>query len=133
MQKKSLTIGRVAKQVGVNVETIRFYQRQGLISQPVKPSQGYRCYPDQVIERLRFIQRAKALGFTLAEISSLLELSSSQCSATRQLGQVKLDLIRAKIADLQAMERALASLLTQCDVSQKHSDCPIIAALNKEA
>ncbi|NRB38626.1 MAG: MerR family DNA-binding protein [Pseudomonadales bacterium] len=100
------------KQAGVNVETIRFYQRQELIIEPSKPDSGFRLYPQETIARLRFIQRAEALGFTLAEIAALLKLSTTDCETTRRLTQEKLDLIRAKIADLQAMEEALDTLVT---------------------
>lgn len=130
MTANPLTIGAVAKQAGVNVETIRYYQREGLIVEPPKPVSGFRVYPPEAIDRLRFIQRSKALGFTLAEIRVLLQLSASDCVATRRLTQQKLDLIRSKISDLRAMEDALEQLVTQCESSQPTNNCPIIAALS---
>jgi len=130
MTVKPLTIGTIAKRSGVSVETIRFYQRQGLIAEPPKPVSGFRTYPTKTIERLTFIQRSKGLGFTLAEIKTLLQLRASDCTATRELTQQKLDLIRSKIADLQAMEVALEQLVTQCEYSQPTDNCPIIAALS---
>ena len=130
MPDKPLTIGTIAKQAGVSVETIRYYQREGLITEPPKPESGFRVYPLETIDHLKFIQRAKALGFTLAEISALLELSASDCDATRTMTQQKLDLVRAKITDLQAMEAALEELVTQCESNQPTDKCPIIAALS---
>ena len=130
--EKSLTIGVVAKQAGIGVETIRFYQREGLLTEPPKPETGFRQYPPETIERIRFIQRAKELGFTLAEIGTLLQLSASDCTATRELTQQKLDAVRAKITDLQAMEAALDELVTTCKSSQPTDSCPIIAALTEK-
>ncbi len=130
MTVKPLTIGSIAKQAGVSVETIRYYQRKGLIVEPPKPVGGFRVYPTGTIDQLKFIQRSKALGFTLAEINILLQLSVSDCSSTRALTQQKLDLIRSKIADLQSMEAALEQLVTKCESSQPTNNCPIIAALS---
>jgi len=130
MTVKPLTIGTIAKRSGVSVETIRFYQREGLIVEPPKPVTGFRTYPTETIGRLTFIQRSKGLGFTLAEIKTLLQLRASDCTATRTLTQQKLDLIRSKIADLQTMELALEQLVTQCESRQPTDNCPIIAALS---
>ena len=130
--EKSLTIGVVAKQAGIGVETIRFYQREGLLIEPPKPETGFRQYPPETIDRLRFIQRAKELGFTLSEIGTLLQLSASDCTATRELTQQKLDAVRAKITDLQAMEAVLDELVTNCKSSQPTDSCPIIAALTEK-
>lgn len=127
----TLTIGAVARKAGIGVETIRFYQHKGLLTEPPKPDNGFRQYPPDTIDRLRFIQRAKELGFTLDEIGTLLQLSASECTATRALTQQKLDAVRAKIADLRAMEAALDKLVTTCKSSQPTQTCPIIAALNK--
>jgi MerR family transcriptional regulator, mercuric resistance operon regulatory protein len=130
MNVKPLTIGSIAKRAGVSVETIRYYQREGLIAEPLKPVSGFRVYPTETIDRIKFIQRSKRLGFTLAEIKNLLQLSVTDCSTTRALTQQKLDLIRSKIADLQSMEAALEQLVTMCESSQPTNNCPIIAALN---
>jgi MerR family transcriptional regulator, mercuric resistance operon regulatory protein len=126
----TLTIGAIAKQAGVSVETIRYYQREGLLTEPPKPDSGFRVYPIETIGRLNFIQRAKALGFKLAEITALLQLSASDCETTRTMTQQKLDLVRSKISDLQAMEAALEELVTECESSQPTDHCPIINALN---
>lgn len=128
---KTLTIGAVAKKAGVNVETIRFYQRKGLITEPPKPETGFRIYPADVITRLQFIHRAKELGFTLAEIEILLELDSSDCSQTKQIATQKLELIRSKINDLQAMTQALESLLGACESNESNNPCPIISSLSE--
>ncbi len=127
----ALTIGMVARKAGVGVETIRFYQREGLVVEPAKPAIGFRHYPVETIERLRFISHAKGLGFKLAEIATLLELSASDCTTTRVLTQQKLDAVRAKISSLQAMEAALDELVSTCESRAPSDACPIIAALKE--
>ena len=131
MDPKPLTIGIVAKQAGVGVETIRFYQREGLIIEPPKPESGYRVYPYETIARLHFIQRAKDLGFTLKETATLLELDSSDCSHTKLIAEEKLKLIHSKIRDLQAMSNALKSLIRACESNESSNSCPIISSLSK--
>lgn len=125
-----LTIGRLADEAGVNVETIRYYQRRGLMAEPEKPGNGQRRYPPAVIKRVRFIKRAQVLGFTLLEIGSLLELDEAHaCTETRELAAHKLQVIEAKLADLKAMRKALTALLRQCDTGTGKDRCPIIHAL----
>lgn len=130
MNPKSLTIGKVAKQAGVGVETIRFYQREGLITEPAKPDTGFRVYPPETIAKLKFINRAKELGFTLSEIAVLLELDSSECSRTKQIAARKLELINNKIRDLKSMSHALESLVDACDSNDTRNSCPIISSLS---
>ncbi len=132
MAGKSLTISVVAKTAGVGVETVRYYQRIGLINEPEKPDAGYRIYPEQTIFRLRFIKRAKELGFSLAEISNLLELGDGHCLETKQLASHKLALIKSKINDLKAMEQTLEKLVQCCEKTPAHKGCPIIAAIAQE-
>jgi MerR family mercuric resistance operon transcriptional regulator len=128
-----LTIGRVAKLAGVNVETIRYYQRRGLLHEPDKPLGSYRRYPTETVRHLRFIKRAQALGFTLEEVASLLSLEqASACAETRAVAAHKVDLIDRKIADLASIRAALASLVEQCDAGKSANGCPIIAALSRE-
>lgn len=128
---QELTIGRVAKLANVNVETIRYYQRRGLLDQPEKPLGGCRRYPMQVVERVRFVKRAQALGFALEEISSLLKLEgASACAETLALAVQKLELIQRKIEDLTSMRRALSGLVRQCDRGEPANGCPIIKALS---
>jgi MerR family transcriptional regulator, mercuric resistance operon regulatory protein len=126
-----LTIGRVAAAAGVNVETIRYYQRRGLLEEPAKPLGGYRNYPTEMVKRLRFIKRAQALGFTLEDVSGLLQLNDTDaCEKTRHLAARKLTLIEERIAELATMRDALAKLVGQCDRKLKRGVCPIIEILH---
>ena len=128
-----LTIGRVAKLAGVNVETIRYYQRRRLIAEPDKPHMGYRRYPADMVKHIRFIKRAQALGFTLEEISELLRLEEARaCAETRALASHKIRLIDQKLTGLAAMRKALASLVQQCDRKQPAKGCPIIQVLEQD-
>lgn len=126
----NLTIGRLAEAAGVNIETIRYYQRRGLLDAPPKPLAGHRRYPPDQIKRLHFIKRAQALSFTLDEVSALLTLGATcACGETRDLAVRKLSLIKQKMADLAAMKRALDKLVKQCDAGDGHASCPIIDLL----
>jgi MerR family mercuric resistance operon transcriptional regulator len=123
-----LTIGKLAEQAGVNVETIRYYQRRGLLDEPKKLG-GYRRYPSDTAKRVRFIKRAQGLGFTLEEITGLLRLDAAgACAETRELAAHKLALIDEKLAELGAMRRGLAGLLAKCGENQNRA-CPIIQVL----
>jgi MerR family mercuric resistance operon transcriptional regulator len=125
-----LTIGRLADEAGVNVETIRYYQRRGLLIEPEKPQSGHRRYPWSATKRVRFIKRAQVLGFTLEEIAGLLELDEFvDCAATRELAEHKLKLIERKLADLTAMRKVLAKLTRECGAQGGPAACPIIHAL----
>jgi MerR family transcriptional regulator, mercuric resistance operon regulatory protein len=107
-----LTIGRVAAAAGVNVETIRYYQRRGLLKEPMKPPGGYRSYPAEMVKRICFIKRAQALGFTLEDVAGLLQLNDTDaCTKTRDLAARKLTLIEQKISELATMRDALANLV----------------------
>jgi len=128
-----LTIGSLADEAGVNVETIRYYQRRGLMPEPDKPAQGYRRYDATTVKRVRFIKRAQALGFTLEEIGGLLKLDEAHAWAeTRELASHKLQTIETKLADLVAMRKALTALLCQCDAGAMKGNCPIIHALGSD-
>lgn len=128
-----LTIGRLADEAGVNVETIRYYQRRGLMAEPNKPIGGHRRYATGAIKRVRFIKRAQVLGFTLDEIGSLLELDEAiSCTETRELAAHKLEVIDEKLADLKSMRKALSALLRQCDTGAAQGSCPIIHALTAD-
>lgn len=125
-----LSIGRLAIDAGVNVETIRYYQRRGLLSEPDKPQSGYRRYPPEMVKHVRFIKRAQELGFTLEEILGLLRLDEAcACDETRALAARKLENIQRKLADLTAMRKALSALVRQCDATGSVGACPIIHAL----
>lgn len=123
------TISKVAKELNINVETIRFYERKNLIVQPIKPETGYRKYPDETVNRIRFIKRAKDLGFTLDEIANLLSLNDRPCSQVQELAEHKLSTVTEKMADLQRLESALQTLLMQCRSNDDDNHCPIIDSL----
>ena len=125
-----LTIGKLAESAGVNIETIRYYQRRGLLVEPIKPLGSHRRYSADEAKRVRFIKRAQALGFTLEEIGGLLELDEAHaCAETRELAAHKLGAIETKLADLAAMRKALTALVCQCDAGAMQGNCPIIHAL----
>lgn len=127
-----LTIGHLAKAAGVNVETVRYYQRIGLIREPLKPAQGYRRYPASLVETIRFIKRAQELGFSLNEISELLSLNAMNCDEARTIAEHKYAVIQQRIDDLSAIQHELSRLINACrkNVSgQEH--CAIIATLSK--
>lgn len=129
-----LSIGSLANAADVNVETIRYYQRRGLLDEPSKPLGGHRRYPPSAATRVRFIKRAQQLGFTLEEIKDLLLLEDGQsCRETRLLAEHKLDLIEARIADLSRMRRLLKGLIAECVEGKRPRSCPIIATLSADA
>ena len=129
----TLSIGQVARQAGVGVETVRFYERQGLLAEPARRASGYRQYDKQAVDVLRFIRRAKELGFTLKEIKSLLELrmdASATQAEVRQQAKETLAGIEAKIADLERMRNALTKLIKKCRGEGSARDCPILETLH---
>ncbi len=129
-----LRVGALAKKAGVNVETIRYYQRLGLIDKPDRPLGGQRSYPPVTAGRLQFIRRAQQLGFTLDEIADLLKLESGADRASvRRIAGARLVQIRARIEDLARMERALADLLDACVHTPGRLACPIIGAITPHA
>ncbi len=123
------TISQLAKSAGVNVETVRYYERRSLIEQPDKPIEGYRRYPVTTLNRIRFIKRAQELGFTLEEISNLLMLDDTPCQEVQDMASHKLVCVRAKMADLRRLENVLNDLLSQCGVNPDQTHCPIIDTL----
>lgn len=123
------TISKVATELDINVETVRFYERQRLIEQPAKPEVGYRHYPNETVNRIRFIRRAQQLGFTLREITRLLSLEDQPCSQVQDLAEDKLGTVKDKIADLTRLETALKALLLQCHNNDDDNHCPIIDSL----
>jgi MerR family mercuric resistance operon transcriptional regulator len=126
------TISKLAKETGINIETVRFYERKGLIEQPEKPLQGYRHYPQSTVNRIHFIKRSQELGFTLKEIEGLLALNDSPCNQVQALAKSKLMAIQKKQADLALLEQALLAHVNQCETNQDDSHCPIIEALLPE-
>lgn len=129
-QPGNLTIGAFAKTAGVNVETIRFYQRRGLLREPVKPYGGIRRYSAADVARLRFVKSAQYLGFNLDEIGELLRLEDgTHCREASRLAEIKLRSVREKLAGLARMEAALSGLVKQCRARRGQVSCPLIAAL----
>src|SRR5262245_46602064 len=130
-----LTIGQVARRVGVGVETMRFYERQGLLAEPARKESGYRQYTQEVVSRLRFIKRAKELGFSLKEIRELLTLRvapGTTCAEVKERAEAKIADIEAKIQSLRRMKAALAKVTKQCSGRGPTSECPILDALDRE-
>ena len=127
---ENLTIARVAKSAGVGVETVRYYERRGLVAQPKRGMGSYRHYQPDHIQRIRFIKRAQDLGFTLQEISSLLKLADgTDRRSIRRIAGTRLEETRRRIADLKRIEGVLAHLLHECEAHAKAPRCPIIEAM----
>jgi len=129
MKQPPLTIGRLAKAADVNVETIRYYQRINLINEPRKPLEGFRVYPEETIDRIRFVKRAQKLGFNLQDISRLLALGYGHCNDVREEAEIKLIQIEAQIKDLQSMRKTLKKLIGECNDDNKNGNCPIVKSL----
>jgi len=128
-----MTIGGLARRAGVNVETIRYYQRLKLLDEPPRPPGGVRRYSDDAASRVRFIKRAQELGFSLAEIRRLLRLGEPQtCSEARSLAADKLALVETRVADLGRLRRVLQDLIGRCDQRRGKVACPIIEALARQ-
>lgn len=129
-----LTIGAFAQSAGVNVETIRFYQRKGLLSEPDKPLGSIRRYGGADVARVKFVKSAQQLGFSLDEIAELLRLQDgTQCSEARTLAEHKLVSVRQKLTDLTRIESALTSLIQQCCLTTGKVTCPLISSLHTGA
>jgi MerR family mercuric resistance operon transcriptional regulator len=132
LTQKSFTIGALAKKAGVNVETIRFYQRRGLLVEPVKPFKGVRHYSERDVQRVRFIKQGQKVGFSLDEILELLSLEDGQhCREAKEIALRKLTLIRERIESLRTMETALSDLVDNCANNTEAVSCPIILTLMK--
>jgi Hg(II)-responsive transcriptional regulator len=128
------TTGQVAKHAHVNIETIRYYERRGLIPEPPRRESGYRKYPPDTVDRIRFIKHAQELGFSLKEIQELLSLRldhSTPAIEVRKKTEAKVRDIEEKIETLQKMKHALQHLISQCDGHGTVDDCPIIEALEQ--
>ncbi len=121
------TIGRLAETAGVHVETVRYYQRRGLVTLPTRTNGSFRHYTHTDVERLRFIKRAQSTGFTLAEIEALLTLRESQsCTDTRALATRKLAVVEERLRDLRRLRLELKQWIDLCDHNPKHAPCPSI-------
>ena len=129
----SLRTAEVARQAGVNVETLRFYERNGILPEPPRRASGYREYPPEAVRRVRFVKRAQELGFSLREIKELLDLTTvprAKAGKVRQMAEAKIAEIDHKIRDLQAMKATLEGLLCACDGRRPLAACPIIESLS---
>jgi Hg(II)-responsive transcriptional regulator len=132
---KTLHSGELARLANVNVETLRFYERQGLLSKPPQRASRYREYPPEAVGLVCFVKRAQALGFSLREIKELLALREVQratCGQVQVLARRKIEEIDAKISDLRAMRAALTKLLNGCTGTAPIAQCPIIESLADE-
>ena len=132
--KTTMTIGKLAQQAGVGIETIRFYEREGLIETPPRTASGYRQYSDAVVRRLQFIRRAKELGFTLNEIKELLSLKTSAgvtCASAKRKAEEKIADIDGKLRTLRRMKRALVDLTKSCNEDGTLDECPILNAMGE--
>ncbi len=132
MSKNDLTVGRLAQQAGVNIETIRYYERRGLLKQPSRGTSGWRRYDDEALRVLMFVKRAQRLGFTLDEVRNLLKLRASTsrkaCARVQKRAEGKLAEINSKIHDLEAMRAALSELAKRCHPDDA-GECPVLEAL----
>jgi Hg(II)-responsive transcriptional regulator len=130
-----LTIGQLAKRGGVNLETIRYYERRGILARPPRTSSGYRAFPEEALRRVGFIKRAQALGFSLREIQELLALRAQpgrSCLRVEAKAKAKIADIDAKLQQLSAMRGALTRLVAACARRGTTSACPILESLATE-
>jgi MerR family transcriptional regulator, copper efflux regulator len=135
MDRKGLTSGGLAKQAGVNLETVRFYERRAMLPKPPRTASGYRVFPPESVQRIRFIRRAQDLGFTLKEIKALLALSNApvkNCGAVRGRAAQKIAEIEGKIAALTAMKNALEEISFACSGRNRAMVCPILESLGSD-
>jgi len=127
----TISIGPLALQAGVNIQTIRYYERRGLLPEPQRSAGNYRVYSSETVRRVRFIKRAQELGFTLREIKELLELRASpksRCADVRERSQAKLRDIEDKLRSLEAMRKSLTRLVRSCSGKGAATECPILDA-----
>lgn len=131
-----MTRGEVAEKADVNPETLRYYERKEIIPKPPRSDGGFRIYDESYVDRLRFIQRAKKLGFTLSEIRGLLDLrvdDGATCRDVKEQAEEKLENVETKIRDLRRIQEALSTLIDACaDREGPTSDCPILDAMENE-
>lgn len=127
----TLRTGELARQAGVNVETLRYYERKGLLATPPRQQSGQRCYPPETVDLVRFIKRAQALGLSLKEVHELLELSAGDAASApvRGLVEAKLAEVECKIGELQTLKQVLTGLLGRCDGRGAVASCPILQFL----
>lgn len=132
-EQEALTIGAFARAAGVNVETVRFYQRRRLLAEPDKPYGSIRRYGSADVARVKFVKAAQRLGFSLDEVAGLLKLDDgTHCDEARQLAEAKLADVRGKLADLRRIEGVLVTLVRDCCASQATASCPLISSLQQQ-
>lgn len=133
MPRETVTISQLAASAEVHVETVRYYQRRGLLAEPPRPAGGIRRYGQADMNRLQFIRRAQLMGFSLDEISGLLELKGRHaCERTRQLTEVKLSDVRGRLAELQQLESDLVALVAECAHVRSDGCCPTLELFEQE-
>lgn len=126
----------VADRAGVNTQTLRYYERRGLLAEPPRSPAGYREYPPTAVQVLRFVKRAQELGFTLTEVEELLELADggpASCDSARTLAEGHIADLDRKIADLRQMRTSLAALVATCEQPRAYRACPLLAAIEADA
>ena len=132
---EAMTIGEVAKRAGIGIETVRFYERRGLIENPPRTESGYRQYPEDVVSRIRFIKRSKELGFSLKEITELLSLRldpETTCGDIKKRAEAKIADIEERIRSLRNMKKALTKLVATCNENDTVRECSILETLYPE-
>lgn len=127
----TITIGRLAKAAGVNIETIRHYQNKGLIIEPEKPAKGFRQYPISTLERLKFIKTAQKLGFSLREIKEILDLGENRCTEVEQLANQKLLDLRNRVTELESIIVTIDQLLNCCHTQNKAEPCSFVKGISE--
>lgn len=130
-----LTIGKVAKQAGVNIQTVRYYERRSLLMPNGHRDSGYRLYDEEAIKKIRFIKNAQDLGFTLKEIAGLLRLRVShraRCGDVKRKAEAKLLSVKGKLQALKALEKTLLDLIKTCRSQATTGNCPILKSLEIE-
>jgi MerR family copper efflux transcriptional regulator len=132
---RTISIGQVARQAGVGVETIRFYEREGLLEEPPRRASGYRQYTEQVVNRIHFIKHAQRLGFSLKEITELLLLrvdAQTTCEEVKQRTEAKIAEVERKLVELQRMRQALLQVASLCTGQGPTGRCPMLDALDQQ-
>ncbi len=130
-----LTVGEVSKGAKVNIETLRYYERRGLVPKPPRSVSNYRLYPEETVRRIQFIKRAQELGFSLKEIKDLLSLRATvgaRCAQVQKRATDKIQDIEQKIKTLRAMKKALSKLVAECSGQGPVTNCPILESLDSE-
>ena len=131
----TLSIGQLAQRAGVGVETVRYYEREGLLEEPPRRASGYRQYPEEAVKRLHFIKRAQKLGFSLKEINELLLLrvdGQTACEEVKQRTEAKIAEVERKLVELQRVRQALIQVAALCEGQGPDSPCPVLEALDQQ-